>query len=467
MQSRTYHSAAELAQEAESARTETMDDSDQVGISHSQDVTHGSLSSTGTAISSDDTQGHELPPTVVAINPRPGKSSRKTSIADDIQARVQQTTRIRQQEADRQKAAARAAQAAQALQEEATRIAEQVARSATAAGHPSEVYVPTFEIPANMSPDDADPDMSVLYQPGAYAPRLNKCLFRLVEFRVSTKYAIHRNRSVQTRQIWGGEVPYHIRRHFPYVNPTLASESATLSQQAVFAASTATCPAIPVTGKGQSTRTGDATSGSDGGAGGASNESSASGHHNLFSTPLITPANATSSTRASAIASASLTEYTTCPYLYTDDSDIVAMLQHTGVRILRSVPPSAVGLSVICRILPALPYYSSTESGGLVSRDWTQPYPRCTLQLVRVELMEKGNFFQAYKRKVHYYTFSFFINFIFHYLLLFASYYLCLFSCPFPLHHSSNPSTSPSLSLFLFPRSPSVTEASYRWSSST
>jgi hypothetical protein len=84
---------------------------------------------------------------------------------------------------------------------------------------------------------------------------------------------------------------------------------------------------------------------------------------------------------------------------YTDDSDAVAILQHTGNYILRPNPPSnTAGLSALFRVLPGFSHYESVENYGIRSRGWCQSYTRCSLKLVNAEFIE-GNVNQSGKGK--------------------------------------------------------------------
>ncbi len=77
--------------------------------------------------------------------------------------------------------------------------------------------------------------------------------------------------------------------------------------------------------------------------------------------------------------------------VYTDDSDAVAILQHTASYILRPNPPSnTAGMSAFFRVLPGLAEYPAVERFGIRSRAWTQQYPRCSLKMIRAEHIE-GN----------------------------------------------------------------------------
>ena len=80
--------------------------------------------------------------------------------------------------------------------------------------------------------------------------------------------------------------------------------------------------------------------------------------------------------------------------LYTDDSDIVAVLAHSGRVILRANPPAEVGaggggLVATVRVLPALEKYEGRLRYGVRSRGWSAGWHRCSLQVVGCEWVEQ------------------------------------------------------------------------------
>lgn len=55
--------------------------------------------------------------------------------------------------------------------------------------------------------------------------------------------------------------------------------------------------------------------------------------------------------------------------VYTDDSDVVAMLAHTGAFPMRLVAPTKLhGVSVFCRVLPAQQFYAGSVRCGVASK---------------------------------------------------------------------------------------------------
>jgi hypothetical protein len=82
-------------------------------------------------------------------------------------------------------------------------------------------------------------------------------------------------------------------------------------------------------------------------------------------------------------------------HFYTEDSDIVAMLHHSGSLKLSLTQPTFNGISVILRILPTLSYYPSTELPYTLYRSRTMfggangrgvnNYKGFTLQIIRTE----------------------------------------------------------------------------------
>lgn len=94
---------------------------------------------------------------------------------------------------------------------------------------------------------------------------------------------------------------------------------------------------------------------------------------------------------------------------YTDDSDVIVCLQHSGKYILRNITPdprgsqdvnSNSGLSVILRVSPALAAgYSGSESNGVRSRSWKSKYHRYTISVVSVEHTDHVNTPSAHMHK--------------------------------------------------------------------
>lgn len=74
--------------------------------------------------------------------------------------------------------------------------------------------------------------------------------------------------------------------------------------------------------------------------------------------------------------------------LYTDDSDAVAILLHTGAALISHAAPAHTGMSAIFRILPAQATYIGSTKNGYKSRTWTSGYERCSLQLVRCSVID-------------------------------------------------------------------------------
>lgn len=83
---------------------------------------------------------------------------------------------------------------------------------------------------------------------------------------------------------------------------------------------------------------------------------------------------------------------------YTDDSDPVAILVHTGAALIKTQQPSYTGLSIYFRVLPPLESTASTSSAprryvgsiryGYRSRSWQSQYERYSLQVVKVNVIE-------------------------------------------------------------------------------
>lgn len=75
--------------------------------------------------------------------------------------------------------------------------------------------------------------------------------------------------------------------------------------------------------------------------------------------------------------------------IYTDDSDVLAILVHTGEYIVHAwVPKDYSGVSVLLRVLPSQSRYSSTDRHQLRSRLWASDYERCSLELVSSSLVK-------------------------------------------------------------------------------
>jgi hypothetical protein len=71
---------------------------------------------------------------------------------------------------------------------------------------------------------------------------------------------------------------------------------------------------------------------------------------------------------------------------YTDDSDPVAVLQHSGNMILRPNPPSiSLGLRLFFRVLSPLSNYESITRYNYRSRAWKPEYHRNSIKILRVE----------------------------------------------------------------------------------
>lgn len=79
---------------------------------------------------------------------------------------------------------------------------------------------------------------------------------------------------------------------------------------------------------------------------------------------------------------------------YTDDSDPVAILVHTGTALIRAQTPSYTGLSIYFRVLPPLESkndprnYIGSIRYGYRSRSWQSQYERYSLQVVKVNVIE-------------------------------------------------------------------------------
>lgn len=78
--------------------------------------------------------------------------------------------------------------------------------------------------------------------------------------------------------------------------------------------------------------------------------------------------------------------------VYTDDSDLVAMLLHSNKFPVRAPPPRSIaGVAVILRVLPGGTEYKSTTNNGVRSRRWESQYDRCGLKIVRTSTIVSGD----------------------------------------------------------------------------
>jgi len=87
--------------------------------------------------------------------------------------------------------------------------------------------------------------------------------------------------------------------------------------------------------------------------------------------------------------------------VYTDDSDTVAVLMHSGRMILRAAPPTGcLGVSAVFRVLPpSKDGYKASTQYNYRSREWSGSYDRTSLQLVRSEPIHNPALFQLPKAK--------------------------------------------------------------------
>lgn len=77
---------------------------------------------------------------------------------------------------------------------------------------------------------------------------------------------------------------------------------------------------------------------------------------------------------------------------YTDDSDVVAMLVHSGAFPVELTAPAKLhGVSVFCKVLPALPFYEGSTRFGMTSKAWPTAHSRASLQIARVEAIERAD----------------------------------------------------------------------------
>ncbi len=67
--------------------------------------------------------------------------------------------------------------------------------------------------------------------------------------------------------------------------------------------------------------------------------------------------------------------------MYTDDSDLVAVLVHTGHVKLKTVGKTPLLVSL--RVCPAQATYSGSERNGLSSRDWTGKHGGVSIKVER------------------------------------------------------------------------------------
>lgn len=66
----------------------------------------------------------------------------------------------------------------------------------------------------------------------------------------------------------------------------------------------------------------------------------------------------------------------------------VSVIMHTGKFPIRSALPSRVaGLSALVRILPGSSDYRGTVRHGMMSRNWGPRVAKCSLQLIRVQIV--------------------------------------------------------------------------------
>ena len=80
---------------------------------------------------------------------------------------------------------------------------------------------------------------------------------------------------------------------------------------------------------------------------------------------------------------------------YTDDSDAVCLLIHSGLQIVRANPPVDVsgngGVVMTVRVAEAREQYTATERNGLKSRSWISKYHRLSLQVVSCDVTDNIN----------------------------------------------------------------------------
>ena len=89
--------------------------------------------------------------------------------------------------------------------------------------------------------------------------------------------------------------------------------------------------------------------------------------------------------------------------IYTDDSDIVAMLHHSGhLTLLSSIPTNYIALSVIIKVLKPLDNYPSLSQYGILSRSLHATYHRTSIKIEHVDYIKKSDkfdIFNVYQRK--------------------------------------------------------------------
>ena len=80
---------------------------------------------------------------------------------------------------------------------------------------------------------------------------------------------------------------------------------------------------------------------------------------------------------------------------YTDDSDAVCLLIHSGLQVVRANPPADVsgngGVVMTVRVAEAREQYTATERNGLKSRSWISKYHRLSLQVVNCAVTDNIN----------------------------------------------------------------------------
>ena len=80
---------------------------------------------------------------------------------------------------------------------------------------------------------------------------------------------------------------------------------------------------------------------------------------------------------------------------YTDDSDAVCLLIHSGLQIVRANPPADVsgngGVVLTVRVAEAREQYTGMERNGLKSRSWVSKYHRLSLQVLSCDLTDNIN----------------------------------------------------------------------------
>ena len=80
---------------------------------------------------------------------------------------------------------------------------------------------------------------------------------------------------------------------------------------------------------------------------------------------------------------------------YTDDSDAVCLLLHSGLQIIRANPPADVsgngGVVMSVRVAETREQYVGTDKNGLKSRSWISKYHRLSLQVVSCDVTDNIN----------------------------------------------------------------------------